>query len=107
MKLFFTTHPIYNMKQTILQIISTAVFIFLSFTFLDGYFRVNYVKIALGGFGLLLWIIFVNYSNIYIPQIKRRYSDYDGDYEDDSSAQDLRNAAQETGNRDWSASSIA
>ncbi len=95
------------MNQTLLQIIATSIFIFLSFTFLDGYFRVNYMKTALGGLGLLLWIIFVNYSNIFGTQIKRRYSDYDGDYEEDSSAQDLRSAAQDTGKRDWSASAIA
>ena len=95
------------MKQTILQIISSVVFIFISFQFLHGYFSANYAKVAFGGFGLLVWIMFINYTNIYVPQIKRRYSDYDGDYEEDSSVQDLRNAAQETGNRDWSASSIA
>lgn len=95
------------MKETILQIISSVVFIFISFQFLHGYFSVNYEKVAIGGFGLLVWIMLINYSNIFRTQIKRRYSDYDGDYEDDSSAQDLRSAAHDTGNRDWSASSIA
>ncbi len=92
------------MKETLIQVFVGTIFLVLSFYFLHGYFTTNYSEIAYGGFGLLFWMIYVNQSNIFTPKLKRRYSDYD---DEDSSIHDLRSAAQETGNRDWSASSMA
>lgn len=94
-----------NMNESIIKIFVSAVFLVLSFYFLHGYFTTNYRETGIGGLGLLFWMIYVNQSNIFVPKLKRRYSDYDED--EDSSTHDLRSAAQETGNSDWSASSMA